>query len=167
MNRHLIIPVVAVTIAGAAAFAATQASAHMLDGANTSMVQRIAQKFNLSESEVQTVFDEAREEHQTEIKTRFEARLTTAVENGKITETQKQAILTKHDELMAEHEAEWEAVKNMTPEERRAHHETERAELETWAEEQGIDLSYLMPMGKMGGRHMRGAYGAPAEFAAE
>lgn len=162
MNRHLIIPVVAVTIAGAAAFAATQSYAQTADTTRTTLVQRIAQRFNLQESDVQTVFDEARQEHQSQMHAQFEARLTTAVENGKLTEEQKQSILAKHQELMAEHDAERESLRNMIPEERRAHHQEERAELEAWAAENGIDLQFFMPMGKMGGRHFKGAYGGPA-----
>ncbi len=164
MNRHLIIPVLAVTIAGATAFAASQASAQTADDTPTRLVQRIAQRFNLSESDVQVVFNEARADHRIEMQARFEERLNAAVTNGSITQEQKQAIITKHTELMAEHEAEYEALRDMTPEERRAHHASERAELEAWAESQNIDLQFFMPMGRKGGNHMRGAYGAPAEF---
>ncbi len=164
MNRHLIIPLVAVTIAGATAFAITPASAQTAGGVHTNLVQRIAEKFNLNEAEVQDVFDDLRDEHRAEMQQTFTDRLTTAVENGKLTETQKAVILTKHQEMMTEHEADRDALKDLAPQERREHHETERAELEAWASEQGIDLNYLLPMGKMGGRHMRGAYGAPAEF---
>ncbi len=46
-----------------------------------------------NESDVKAVFDEARAEHQTEMKTKMDERLSQAVSAGKITEEQKQAAL--------------------------------------------------------------------------
>ncbi|MEK9143674.1 MAG: hypothetical protein AAB481_03535 [Patescibacteria group bacterium] len=58
-------------------------------------------KFGLSESDIQSVFDEARNERQTRMQTRFDDKLSQAVKDGKLTEVQKQAILAKQKELQA------------------------------------------------------------------
>jgi hypothetical protein len=59
------------------------------------IVQRLAQKFGLQETEVQAVFDEVHQERHQKMKQDMENRLNQAVQEGKITESQKQAILDK------------------------------------------------------------------------
>jgi pyoverdine/dityrosine biosynthesis protein Dit1 len=117
------------------------------------IIQKLVERFNLNPSEVQEVFNQEREERQEERQTRLEERLNEAVQNGEITEEQKQLILTKHQELQQERETNREAVQNMTREEHQAAMEAERAELEAWAEENGIDLNnfFFGSMGPKGG----------------
>ncbi len=117
-------------------------------GVNTlSIVTRIAQRFGLSETDVQKVFEEHRQERHEEHAKIFEERLTQAVTDGKITEQQKQAILGKFKELHEQHTATMESFKDMTPQERRTAMEKKRIELESWAKEQGIDTTYLFGIG--------------------
>jgi len=84
-----------------------------------SIVDKLSEKFNLNESDVR------------------EQKLTEAVEAGTITETQKQALLNKWQELEQEREQK-------------------RQEMQTWFEDQGIDETKLAPylgFGHHGGFH--------------
>lgn len=119
------------------------------------VVQKIATKFNLKTSDVQSVFDQARLERQAQLQQLYEQKLTDAVSSGKLTEAKKQLLLVKHKELIAEHTQEMAKFQTMTPEERRAERLKERAELEKWASDNGIDISYLFGFGK-GGMHKGG-----------
>lgn len=127
------------------------------------LVEKIAATFNLDKSKVQTVVEEFHKERQverqTEMKARQEERLSKLVSEGKITEAQKQAIIKKHEELKAQFNPD--GFKNMTAEERKTAMDKKKAELDAWAQSQGIDPSYLM-MGKgmRGGMH-RGTFDTP------
>ena len=102
-----------------------------------SLVTRISQRFNLSQADVQAVFDSVHDERMAFWKQKLEDRLTQAVKDGVITESQKTAILTK----MAEN-------KDKGP----MNHE----EIKKWFSDNEIDesklRSYLKPVG---GRHMK------------
>src|SRR5690349_14401657 len=107
MKKQIVVPALALVITGAVLMGTLQVSAQ--EGADmrdvhTTLVQKIAQKFGLKESDVQTVFDEVRSEKQTEMQARFEEKLTQAVKDGKITEAQKTAIIAKHKEMQQKHE---------------------------------------------------------------
>ena len=88
------------------------------------IVQKIAEKFNLSQNDVQAVFDEERSQRQQERQTAFEEGLIKAVEAGVITGEQKNSLLEKH-KTMAENR------------------EQNRAEMKEWMESSGIDFSAL------------------------
>jgi len=66
---------------------------------HTPIIERLAERFNLNEEDVQEVFNEVHEERQAEMHARFEERLSDAVAEGKITEEQKALIETKHEEI--------------------------------------------------------------------
>ena len=107
----------------------------------TSLIERIAEKFNLNKDDVQKTVEEFRTEKmnymQTERKANLEEKLTQAVADGKISETQKQTILKKMDEL-----------KN--------HRETHRTDMEAWMKQNGLEGKFFgFGMGKTGmGRGM-------------
>src|SRR3989344_1310095 len=63
------------------------------------IVQKIAEKFGLNESDVQAVFDEERDERHAEMQARWKERLDDLVNEGKITSKQKQALIDKHEEM--------------------------------------------------------------------
>jgi len=108
------------------------------------IVQRLAQKFNLNESDIQAVFDEERDERFAEIQARWQERLDDLVSEGKITEEQKKAIIAKHEEI---HNKMIE-TKDMDPEDRRETMQALRDDFKKWAEEQGIDTTFLGPFAK-------------------
>jgi len=72
------------------------------------IIERLAEKFGLKQADVQTVFEQERTQRQTQMQARFEERLTQAVKDGQITESQKTAILAKHQEMQQEREKERE-----------------------------------------------------------
>ncbi|OGM23937.1 hypothetical protein A2715_02045 [Candidatus Woesebacteria bacterium RIFCSPHIGHO2_01_FULL_39_32] len=109
-----------------------------------SIVQKIAEKFNLNEADVQAVFVEDREEHYAEMQARWSERLDDLVNDGKITAEQKQVILDKHEEMHNKME-EW---KDLNVEERHEKMHALHDEFKTWAEGPGIDLPLLGPFGR-------------------
>ena len=104
------------------------------EGYYPSIVTTLAEKFNLNESDVEAVFDAVHEERHEQFMQNRQENLNQAVEDGVITEEQKQALQDKWEE-MHEHRLE--------------HHE----EMQAWFEEQGIDHDALMSYGWIG--HMR------------
>lgn len=146
--------VAAVSVLGAGILTASTAFAQQSDSSMqnpmNSLVEKIATKFNLNQDEVQAVFDEAHKERHGEMKAKFEEQLSTYVSEGKITEEQKQLILQKREEMDAEREANKDQFQNLSDDERRSQMEQKRAELKAWADENGIDLQYLMPKGGRG-----------------
>jgi hypothetical protein len=158
IKKKLVLTVAVVSLAGASFFGVTNTFAQTPDNQGTSLVGRIATKFNLNKADVQAVFDEDREEHQAKMEKRFEDQLTQLVTNGKITEDQKTKIIAKFKEMKEQRNANKDELKNMTQDERKAAHEQKRQELKTWAEANGIDVNVLTGVfgpGKGMGKHMR------------
>ncbi|MBU1177976.1 hypothetical protein KJ903_02045 [Patescibacteria group bacterium] len=127
--------------------------------AHISLIQKLASKFGVEESEVQAVFDEHQQEMQTERQAEFSNKLDEAVEAEEITSGQKQAILDKHEEMKNRHKE----LKDLDPEERQAQMRELRKEMRDWAEENGIDMRDIAPKGEKGihdGKGM-GGHGGP------
>jgi hypothetical protein len=156
MKKALLIPALALTMAGSVLFA-TQTFAQGTSGTDPHMtiIQKLAEKFNLNQSDVQAVFDEARDEHHAEMEKNFEEKLSQLVTHGKITEDQKTKIIAKKAEMEANRERNHESFTSMTPEERRAVMEKQRDALKQWADDNGIAVQYLFGFGR-GGHMMRG-----------
>lgn len=93
------------------------------------MMQGLVERFNLNEDEVETYFNEQMEDmgHHAINK---ENMLNDAVNRGAISTEQKELLLNKMEEM-------------------KQHREEEKAEMQTWAEENDIDLS-LIHMGRGG-----------------
>lgn len=125
------------------------------------LVDKIASTFHLNKSDVQKVFDENRQAHEAEHKAQVEKRLQAMVDKGTITSDQKSAIIAKLDELRTQHEQDKGTLKNLTPAERKAKFDKQKSELESWAKDQGLDLSKLKGI-FMGPGH-RGPYGPRQE----
>ena len=109
----------------------------------SSLVEEIAQRFNLNQDEVQAVFDEHRDEMHTQMEARLEDRLQQAVDDGEITSEQKDKIIAKLQELRDQSQANHEAMQDLTMEERHQAMEQQRDELEQWAQDNDILLEYL------------------------
>ena len=137
MNKKtLLIPAVAITLVGATLFISTQVSAQSGYGYGQTLVQKLAQKLGLGESNVQSALDDIRKENQAERQKIYEERLSQLVTEGKITEAQKQAILKKHAQLQTQRE-------------------NNRAEMETWAKQNGLEWPIMFGL-KGGGYHGMG-----------
>ena len=147
----------------------------------STLVQAIADKFNLNKDEVQAVFDDQEKEMQAERKTQMAEmevkmkqnltdRLAKAVKDGNLTQDQADLITAKNAELEAARKDSSETIKGMktmTEEERTALREKMQAQrdaLKTWAKENGISEEYLPMMGGgMGGHRGPGFGGSDGE----
>jgi hypothetical protein len=161
MKKTLFVATTALVLVGAAVATTGRVFAQSPGDNQSSIVQKLVQKFGLNESEVRAVFEEEHKERETRMAARMEERLSQLVTDGKITETQKQAIIAKTAEMKTQHEAKMEKFALMSDEERKAAMEAERTSLEAWAKENGIDLKnvpFHFKFGKvgkgMGGDHM-------------
>lgn len=155
MNKKVVLPFLAL---GVLAFGTLISQNYALAAENvnpeTTIVEKIATKFDLNKNEVQKVFDEQKIEMQAQMQAKNEERLTILVSEGKITEAQRTLILNKHKELHESRQSDRDALKELTPEEKKAKMEAKRTELNTWAKENGIDPDFLFL-----GRGMREGHG--------
>ncbi|MBI2465163.1 hypothetical protein HYV64_03410 [Candidatus Shapirobacteria bacterium] len=121
------------------------------------LVLYLSQKLGVDQSKVQTAIDGYRQqelsERQKQMTETYTTYLNGLVKEGKITDAQKTTILTKHAELQKAHESTDWSTKTIA--ERQSQMEKSRTDLETWAKDQGIDISYLR-FGFGGGRGVRG-----------
>lgn len=126
------------------------------------LIETIAQKFGLSTTQVQSVVSEYQNQQkqnmQQNMQQHQEDRLNQLVKDGKITESQKKAILDQLALLKSKYNQD--NFKNMTPDQRKQQFQGQQDEIKSWAATQGIDPSYVMPgfgmgMGKMRGGGMR------------
>lgn len=146
VNKKMVIAAAALAVMGGTVFTVRQVSAQETtsSGPFTTVVDKLVNRFGLNRDEVVKLFDEAHAEHRHMMESNLNDRLDQAVANGKLTEAQKQLIITKRQELQAEHETHHAEMEGKTPEEFRTMMEAKHAELERWAADNDIDLSYLM-----------------------
>ena len=163
LSKSLIVATIVGTVG--AGTLATDAIANAESGTSTStspvssLVDKLASTFNLDKTNVQEVFDSQRTEMETARAQRVSDRLDALVTAGTITSAQKSAIETKLAELKKEREANKDDMKDMSDEERKSKMDEKRTEMESWAKEQGLDLSKLK--GVFGGPGGRGGPGGP------
>ena len=113
----------------------------------TSLVDKIASRFNLDKADVQQVFDQNRTEMEAK-HTQAEAdRLQQAVDAGTISSTQKDLIVSKQAELRTY----MESLKDKTNEERRTAMKSKMDELKQWASDNKIPENLLRSFGGRGG----------------
>lgn len=140
------IPVLALgvfTIFASTSFVWTQTPTPIQSGQapGKTIVQRIAERFGLNESDVQSVFDQNHQERQAQRQDRMEERLTQLVAEGKLNESQKQAILSKMQELANQKQSQMDNFRNMTRQERLTEMQKKHDEVKSWADSLGIDPS--------------------------
>ncbi|OGC50410.1 hypothetical protein A2716_04355 [candidate division WWE3 bacterium RIFCSPHIGHO2_01_FULL_40_23] len=114
------------------------------NGQYSPLIQRLIEKFNLNKTDVDKIVQEFRTERQTEMRKSHEERLNQAVKDGKLTNEQKNKILSKFDEFKNKRDE----FANLTPEERQKKMQEHKEELEKWAEENDIDESYIFGFGR-------------------
>lgn len=137
-----------------AGIANAETSSSSSDNPMSSLVDKIASTFNLDKSKVQEAFDSERTERETQHEQQRAEKLQALVDAGTITKAQKTAIETKLKEMKAERETNKDSLKDLSEDERKAKMDEKREALDTWAEEQGIDLSKLHGVfGGPGGGH--------------
>lgn len=146
MKKPFLLAGVATTIglaglgAGVAHAATTENTS---DNPMSSLVDKLATKFNLDKTEVQKVVDEQRTEMEAKREEQVKTKLAELVKAGTITQAQSDAITAKRAELQKEREANKDAMDDKTSEERKSERDAKRTELEAWAKEQGLDTKYL------------------------
>lgn len=113
------------------------------------VIQKLIEKFNLDPAKVDEVLQQDRKEKEAKREAMVEERLEQAVEQGKITEKQKEAIIAKKSEI----QEKLEALRDLSAEERCEAMKQLREETATWAEENGIDQRLLMFGGRRGPGH--------------
>lgn len=113
MNRKVLAAVLALgIIASVGYFGSNYVLADDENPMHQTLISRIAEKFNLKESDVEAVFEAVRDEKHEEMKAEREKRLTQAVSDGVITEAQKTAILSKMNENINERKGNREEMQN-------------------------------------------------------
>lgn len=114
-------------------------------GSFNGLAEAIATHFELDVEEVREFMKDHRQEVQTEHRERHEERrdahFAKLVEDGKLTQTQADALEAKMEEM----KMFGESLKDMELEERRDAMKEQREAMDAWAEEQGIDLKEVMP----------------------
>jgi hypothetical protein len=150
-KSNLIIAAAVTAVVGAASIGgmqlvSAQSNNDAADG-KTSIIDKLAQKFNLKPADVKAVFDQNRAEHQAARQQKITDELTQLVKDGKLTEAQKQLILAKMTEVQAQTQANHDSMKDKTPAERKAAMDVEKADLEAWAKANDIPTSDLHLMG--------------------
>lgn len=148
----------AVAVFGSAGLIATQsanAATNDSGAAQSSIVDKIASKFGLNKDDVQKVFDEEHSAREVEHQARLSEKLQKLVDKGTITADQKAKIEAKFAEMQSQRDTERDSFKNLTEAERKTKMDANKAELDQWAKDNGIDLSKLdgVFMGGPGGRH--------------
>lgn len=127
--------------------AVSTANAHMGGGSDT-IASELATRFNLNEGEVESFFEEKRQEHKADMDEKRAQHIASLVENGTLTQEQADALTAKLDEMHTKREAVRE--ENLSRDERHEQMEQLREEFESWAESQGIDLDVIHPEGGHG-----------------
>lgn len=115
----------ALSVIGVAGLAGPGIASAETGTGSSSLITKIAQKFNLKEEEVKAVFEEEQTARQAERLADQSERLQDAVDDGDITAEQKTTIEAKLKELQAARQ-------------------TEQDELGKWATDNKIDAKYLM-----------------------
>ena len=162
-HRLLLASVGAVAILASGSLAAqnTFAAESTTPSPLSSLIEKIAAKFNLSQAEVQAVFDEDRTAREAEIRQELrektEAGLNQALTDGELTQAQKDLITAK----LAELETRTEEVRKIEDvEDRKAAMDQLRADLSKWAAENTIDSHWLhFGFIKKGGAEFRAGHG--------
>lgn len=160
MNKKLLIMVLSVGILAAGVFGTTKIFAEdSSQYPHDLFIQRLVDKFGLNKDDVTKVFEEEHVARQEEMKKRFNDRLTQAVTEGKLTDEQKQKIIVKHEEMQQSREQNMNSWQTISWEERQSVMESKREEMKKWADENSIDMQYLMGIGNGGGMGRRGHMG--------
>jgi hypothetical protein len=124
-----------------AGFTGTLNADPLEDGEYPPLAEKFAQRFDLDLDEVMDFMQELREEKRAGMEVKFEEKLDELVEDGDITDEQKQVILDKKEEM----EAFRESLGDMTVSDARKALGEMKEELRDWAEENDIELKYLFP----------------------
>jgi hypothetical protein len=150
--------VVALTAIGALAFSAVSAAAPSTTHINpmATLVNALAQRFNLSPTDVQKVFDDQKAQMQSNMQRKTTDRINQAVTAGKLTQDQATKILAKQAELQAQEASFKASLQGKTKAEIQAALKAHMDALQQWAKDNNIPMQYLVMRGFKG---IRGGFG--------
>lgn len=152
LQKKVLLASLGVVAIGSTFFGVGIAGAQGTTGTNPSIVQRIAERFNLNQDEVQEVFDEQKSELHAQKRTELESRLNQAVTNGTITHAQRQAILSKLGEMESSQSADKARLHSISPEQHQQSIQQKRTELASWAQQNGLSLQTIQELVGHGGK---------------
>lgn len=158
MKSKIVIPVLALVVTSSLLIT-TPTTVHAQTTNNNNsfseLVQMIAQKFNLDQAQVQGVFDQYKTQHQIKKIDNWNSKLDQDIKDGKITQAQKQLIISKRQELQNNRPD----FKNLTSDQKKAAVKQQKTDLENWAKQNNIDIKYLIGRNMRSGRGMRMGWG--------
>ena len=131
----------ATVLAGVSGASIVSAATDNSSTSGTTLVDKIASKFNLNKSDVQAVFDADRKDHETQREADIKDKLATAVKDGKLTQAQADHITQVMSEIKtlrgttAPHE-ESDTVRDQI--------KAKLDDLRTWAKDNNVDTKYIM-----------------------
>jgi hypothetical protein len=136
-------------VAGSAVIGATAMAATSSSSTYPDIVQKIADRFHLNPSDVNSVFQQERTDRQANRHQKLVLMLDQAVSSGKITKDQETKILAELDNLQQQ-------FKNESKQDRRSNHQTMQTQLQQWLKDNNINvnLDNLLP-------HPSGPKGSP------
>jgi cobalamin biosynthesis Mg chelatase CobN len=140
--------VAAVAVAGLGTTSLVSAAS---TSSGTSLVDKIASKFNLQKSDVQAVFDQDRQEHQAQMEADQKQRLADAVKNGKLTQAQADHITQIMNEIKSLRGSSTSPRDESSTV--RSQIKTKMDDLRTWAQQNNVDMQYVMGGHGRGMRH--------------
>ncbi|QQS19881.1 hypothetical protein IPL85_00225 [Candidatus Saccharibacteria bacterium] len=154
--------VIAATGVAGLASAATQNGTGSMP--RSSLAGAIAKKFNLQESDVQSVVDADRVQMQAQRETEAKEKLTQLVKDGKLTQAQADLINAKRAELQKSREANHASMVSKTDAERKATMDAERTALDKWLADNNIPTDYrYLVLGGWRGHGSHSESGAPRD----
>jgi len=169
-KAKIMIPAIAVGILAVSSFFAVSFAKAENENGFSSLAEKIAAKFNLKADDVKQFFEDERKNREEEMKTKMEDRWNQVVSDGILTESQRDALRAKMEEMRPQKpdkNSKPEDLKNMTEEQRKAKmeemksaREKQSTELENWAKENGIDLEKVMAIIHPGNEKGRGPGGS-------
>jgi hypothetical protein len=143
MKNKLLLGTLGLILISGLAFGSSKAYAAENTNPFSTIIEKLAAKFELKQEDVKQVFDDVRNEKQAANEKKYENYLSQAIKDKKITDAQKKLLIAKHQELQksrAEKPANWQ---NLSAEERKTAMQKEKDDLNAWAKANNIDIKYL------------------------
>jgi len=149
LKRSLLIGAAVATTAlgGIGAIGVASAATNSATTGSSSIVDKIASKFNLNKSDVQAVFNEDRTTRQADMAAKQKERLAQAVTDGKLTQAQADYITKAQAEIASLRGTTKPGEESDTT---REQIKTKTEALRKWATDNKIDLKYVMGGGMRG-----------------
>jgi hypothetical protein len=149
ISKKILIPAFAIIIGGGSLLGVSSlVHAQSGSGPFSGLAQTIASKFGLSQSDVQsainTYMQQQRKTMMQNMQQRLQNKLNQEEQQGQITTGQESAILTELSSLKSQFNPS--SFKSMTQQQRQQAFQTEKNNLQSWAQSQGINMS-LIPFG--------------------